>query len=398
MIIVLDSLDAADQVLGPKHIWANNGRYYVFTEQDMPKFDESIGGWVKILDHLGAPIDYSLPAAVAGNESEPITFLLSSLAGSVIQDFSGYLSASITISQFPTRAILTVYASQDSLTNWVPAPIEAVGALSGNGMLSQISTSGAWVVPRRSRYFKIEATGFVSGDVIGQYTLSSVPLAPRAIVAHGAVSEGATKSGYPVPVGGTVRTSDTARLAGQRAEAQFSPESNLLVQIAPGASSGALPLLAIVTGQRRGDLLKMRHSDIHSGHLHIKQQKTGTKLALPSGLRLDCIGTSLQDVVTACVRYGAPSDLLLHKSNGAPLCPASLSYRFEAVREAALPPWTGRRAPPSLHECRALAARLYQEQGNIDVVRLPGHSDYKMTKVYLSMRGLETNEYKMLRI
>lgn len=242
MIIVLDSLDAADQVLGLKHIWANNGRYYVFTEQDMPKFDESIGGWVKILDHLGAPIDYSLPAAVAGNESEPITFLLSSLAGSVIQDFSGYLSASITISQFPTGAVLTVYASQDGLTNWVPAPIEAVGALSGNGMLSQISTSGAWVVPRRSRYFKIEATGFVSGDVIGQYTLSSVPLAPRAIVAHGAVSEGATKSGYPVPVGGTVRTSDTARLAGQRAEAQFSPESNLLVQIAPGASSGALPL------------------------------------------------------------------------------------------------------------------------------------------------------------
>lgn len=157
-------------------------------------------------------------------------------------------------------------------------------------------------------------------------------------------------------------------------------------------------LLAIVTGQRRGDLLKMRHSDIHSGHLHIKQQKTGTKLALPLGLRLDCIGTSLQDVVTACVRYGAPSDLLLHKSNGAPLCPASLSYRFEAVREAALPPWTGRRAPPSLHECRALAARLYQEQGNIDVVRLLGHSDYKMTKVCLSMRGLETNEYKMLRI
>lgn len=242
MILVLDSPDAAAQVVGPKHVWANNGRYYVFTDQDIPQFDESIGGWVKILDHLGAPVDYSLPTTVVGNESEPITFLLSSLAGSVIQDFSGYLSASITISQFPAGAVLTVYASQDGLTNWVPAPIEAVGALSGNGMLSQISTSGAWVIPRRARYFKIETTSFVSGEVIGQYTLSSVPLSPRAIVAHGAVAEGAIKSGYPVPFGGTVRTSDTARSAGQRAEAQFSPESNLLVQIAPGASSGAVAL------------------------------------------------------------------------------------------------------------------------------------------------------------
>lgn len=242
MILVLDSPDAAAQVVGPKHVWANNGRYYVFTDQDIPQFDESIGGWVKILDHLGAPVDYSLPTTVVGNESEPITFLLSSLAGSVIQDFSGYLSASITISQFPAGAVLTVYASQDGLTNWIAAPIEAVGALSGNGMLSQISTSGAWVIPRRARYFKIEATSFVSGEVVGQFTLSSVPAAPRATLAHGAVAEGSVKSGYPVPVGGTVRTADTTRSAGQRAEAQFSPESNLLVQIAPGATAGAVPL------------------------------------------------------------------------------------------------------------------------------------------------------------
>ncbi|MCS5969361.1 hypothetical protein LNP26_26135 [Klebsiella variicola subsp. variicola] len=40
-------------------------------------------------------------------------------------------------------------------------------------------------------------------------------------------------------------------------------------------------LLAIATGQRRGDLAKMKFSDVWDGYLHVKQLKTGVKLAIP---------------------------------------------------------------------------------------------------------------------
>ncbi|WP_225403026.1 tyrosine-type recombinase/integrase, partial [Escherichia coli] len=39
--------------------------------------------------------------------------------------------------------------------------------------------------------------------------------------------------------------------------------------------------LAVVTGQRVGDLCKMKWSDINDNHLHIEQGKTGAKLAIP---------------------------------------------------------------------------------------------------------------------
>ena len=45
-------------------------------------------------------------------------------------------------------------------------------------------------------------------------------------------------------------------------------------------------LLALVTGQRRSDLCKMKFSDVWDGHLHIEQAKTGMRLALPLALRL----------------------------------------------------------------------------------------------------------------
>ena len=40
-------------------------------------------------------------------------------------------------------------------------------------------------------------------------------------------------------------------------------------------------LLAIVTGQRLGDISRMKFSDIWDDHLHVEQEKTGSKLAIP---------------------------------------------------------------------------------------------------------------------
>ncbi len=56
-------------------------------------------------------------------------------------------------------------------------------------------------------------------------------------------------------------------------------------------------LLALVTGQRLGDIAKLRFDDVWDDHLHIVQEKTGVKLALPLGLRCEKIDYTLDAVV-----------------------------------------------------------------------------------------------------
>ena len=50
-------------------------------------------------------------------------------------------------------------------------------------------------------------------------------------------------------------------------------------------------LLAIVTGQRPGDISDMKFSDIWDDMLHIEQEKTGVKLAIPLSVRCQAIGS-----------------------------------------------------------------------------------------------------------
>ena len=76
---------------------------------------------------------------------------------------------------------------------------------------------------------------------------------------------------------------------------------------------------------------------------------------------------------------------------------ASMSYRFEQVREGALTDkeWDG--FPPSLHECRSLSERLYREQG-IDTMRLLGNSRQSMTDLYNNDRGLTKGQWKVVEL
>ncbi len=149
-------------------------------------------------------------------------------------------------------------------------------------------------------------------------------------------------------------------------------------------------LLALLTGQRRADLQKMRFSDAYDGLLHIKQQKTGTLVAIPVKLKLDSVGISIEEAVESCRYYAplhsAPEDWLLRKTTGDQLCLASMSWRFEELREAALEKHSGDDAPASLHECRSLAEREYYEMG-IDTMTLLGHSSLAMTAQYHRDRG-----------
>lgn len=145
-------------------------------------------------------------------------------------------------------------------------------------------------------------------------------------------------------------------------------------------------VLALVTGQRRSDLQKMQPSDVWDGFLHVAQAKTGMRLALPLALRLDAIGVSLGEAIADCHDYAVGDAWLLRKHNGRQIGAASMSARFEEVRNAVMPlPATG--LPASLHECRSLSERLYRAQG-INTMVLLGHRHQSMTDLYDDARDL----------
>ncbi|ECI6683331.1 integrase [Salmonella enterica subsp. enterica] len=141
--------------------------------------------------------------------------------------------------------------------------------------------------------------------------------------------------------------------------------------------------LALVTGQRRGDISKMRRSDIYDGHLHIEQQKTGFKLALPLELYCPALNKTLKQILAAC-----PGDDYLLSARRQ-IGPYSLSSGFKIARDAAFPDANTRwLSPPTFHEQRSLSERLYREQG-VNTQRLLGHKSQFMTDRYNDDRGRE---------
>ncbi len=158
-------------------------------------------------------------------------------------------------------------------------------------------------------------------------------------------------------------------------------------------------LLALLTGQRREDLVRLRFRDARDGYLHVVQAKTGTRLKIDTRLRLDAIGLSIEDAITRC-RDRVVSPWLLHhtikrtrKSPGNPVHKDTLSRAFARLRqEAGIEPEDGKQ-PPTFHEIRSLAARLWAEQEGKEFAQaLLGHKDARMTAVYRDSRGAEWQE------
>lgn len=152
--------------------------------------------------------------------------------------------------------------------------------------------------------------------------------------------------------------------------------------------------LALVTGQRRSDLVKMRFDDVWDNRLHVEQVKTGERVAIPTVLRLNAIDLTVGQIIEDCRGYSTGHEFMLRKHDGHRLGEASLSARFETARENSLPPVDH---PPSLHECRSLSERLYRAQG-INTMRLLGHKHQAMTDMYNDDRGLTRGQWKTVQL
>lgn len=153
-------------------------------------------------------------------------------------------------------------------------------------------------------------------------------------------------------------------------------------------------ILALVSGQRRGDVINIKFSDVKDGHLYIKQGKTDSKIALPLELKLDCLSTCLGDIVADCMEYSQWGETLIRKNNGDPICPSYVSAVFEEARDRATKLPTDRTAP-SFHEIRSLSERLYRSQG-VDTKTLLGHKHQYVTDTYNDPRNEDLVSFRKL--
>lgn len=153
-------------------------------------------------------------------------------------------------------------------------------------------------------------------------------------------------------------------------------------------------LLAMVTGQRVGDIAKMKFTDVKNGMLYVEQGKGGSRVAIPLNIRSEALGMTLGDVIAGC-RDRAVSRYLVHHARrigaanvGDALPAKALSNSFSAARDRVVIELDEGKTPPTFHEQRSLSGRLYEKQG-INVQALWGHKSKKMSELYLDERNTE---------
>lgn len=138
--------------------------------------------------------------------------------------------------------------------------------------------------------------------------------------------------------------------------------------------------LALITGQRQGDILSLRWSDIKDGAIHLRQGKTGKRLAI--GLSQD-----LKKVLGRCAALPTPKPsrefvLITRRGN------RYTSDGFRAMWQRTMRRWLKETGGErwTFHDLRALCATKCKDPQTAQ--RLLGHSNITMTlKVY--RRGIE---------
>lgn len=130
--------------------------------------------------------------------------------------------------------------------------------------------------------------------------------------------------------------------------------------------------LALLTGQRPADVLKLRRSDIRDGALWIVQNKTGARL----GIEITGELATVVERINGRTRQTA-SDFLIQDENGQPLGQAALRSRFDKARLAANVSF----------QFRDIRAKTATDIGDLSrSQKLLAHKNREMTEHYVRKR------------
>lgn len=148
--------------------------------------------------------------------------------------------------------------------------------------------------------------------------------------------------------------------------------------------------LALVSGQRREDIARAMRKDIRDGAWWCQQRKTGNRVVIPLGIRLEALGMSLADVLEQCKSTGILSHYIIHQTfardRGKPVAIRAFTNYFTAAVARLGIEW-GDKSPPTFHELRSLSKRLYDAQGGVDTKQLLGHKSASAAALYGDSRG-----------
>lgn len=90
--------------------------------------------------------------------------------------------------------------------------------------------------------------------------------------------------------------------------------------------------LAVVTGQRVGDLCEMKWSDIVDGYLYVEQSKTGVKLPSLQHCML-MLGISMKETLDKCKEI-LGGETIIASTRREPLSSGTVSRYFMRARKA----------------------------------------------------------------
>lgn len=169
----------------------------------------------------------------------------------------------------------------------------------------------------------------------------------------------------------------------------------------PDAWIANMLALAIVTAQPRECLCEWEFSDVRDGFIWNERGKTGARIKVPLGLVVPELGWRLDDVVKRCRDTTLSRNLLHHTRSktlsrpGDAIFIDTLTKGFARARDASGLVWKDK-DPPSLHEVRSLALRLYKDNKGRDFAQaLAGHKQGSTTDIYTDVRGSEWIEVKI---
>ena len=157
--------------------------------------------------------------------------------------------------------------------------------------------------------------------------------------------------------------------------------------------------LALMTGARRENIIRLMWCDISDGYVHIahvkvKKGEEPMKVRYPLSMRLPIVNWTLGDVIGRCKDNVLSKYLIHHNAHVGRAMPGhkfgdkTIEKYFREARDAAGIVVSDGKTPPTFHEIRSLAKRLWDVQG-IDTKTLLGHKTDRMADLYRDLRGKE---------